>query len=141
MNIRQIKNKLIEFGIDEAQKEAEMFAEHFLGLDAVKLAIEPEFEPTPALIEAIEMRCEKKIPIQHILGKAYFMGEYFKVNKEVLIPRDETEILTRKAIEIVKKNGFKTVLDIGTGSGCIACIIAKKYGGSGFGRRYFNFGA
>jgi release factor glutamine methyltransferase len=53
------------------------------------------------------------------------MGEKFIVNPSVLIPRDETEILVRKAVEIIKENRFKTVLDIGTGSGCIACMIAK----------------
>lgn len=128
MNIRQIKEKLINAGIEpnEARKEAEMFVEHFLKLNAVKLAINPDFEPSEQMLEAINLRCEKKIPIQHLLEKAYFMGEYFKVNENVLIPRDETEILTTKAISLIKENDFKTVLDIGTGSGCIACIIAKN---------------
>ena len=53
------------------------------------------------------------------------MGEKFIVNPSVLIPRDETEILVRKAVEIIKEQHFKSVLDIGTGSGCIACMIAK----------------
>lgn len=53
------------------------------------------------------------------------MGEKFIVNESVLIPRDETELLVRKAVEIIKKNDFKKVLDIGTGSGCIACMIVK----------------
>ncbi|MBR1753734.1 peptide chain release factor N(5)-glutamine methyltransferase [bacterium] len=127
MNTKQIRDKLISSGIEfgEAQREAEMFAEHYLGLNAVKLAINPEFEPTEEMSDAILKRCQKKIPIQHLLGKAYFMGEYFKVNENVLIPRDETEILTVKVINIVKENGFKYVLDIGTGSGCIACMVAK----------------
>ena len=54
------------------------------------------------------------------------MGEFFKVTPDVLIPRDETEILVTKAIELIKQNGFENALDIGTGSGCIACTIAKK---------------
>ena len=54
------------------------------------------------------------------------MGEYFKVTPDVLIPRDETEILVKKAIEIINQNKFEDVLDIGTGSGCIACTIAKN---------------
>jgi len=53
------------------------------------------------------------------------MGEKFIVNQSVLIPRDETEILVRKAIEIINENNFKIALDVGTGSGCIACMIAK----------------
>ena len=54
------------------------------------------------------------------------MGEFFKVTPDVLIPRDETEILVTKAIEFVEKDEMKNVLDIGTGSGCIACTIAHK---------------
>ena len=54
------------------------------------------------------------------------MGEFFKVTPDVLIPRDETEILVRRAIEFIIKKDFKHVLDIGTGSGCIACTIAKN---------------
>ena len=53
------------------------------------------------------------------------MGEKFIVDANVLIPRDETEILVRKAIEIIEQNNFKTALDMCTGSGCIACMIAK----------------
>ena len=53
------------------------------------------------------------------------MGEKFIVNPSVLIPRDETEILVRKAIEIINQNNLKMALDVGTGSGCIACMVAK----------------
>ena len=82
--------------------------------------------------EQIEIVKEKAIerakthhPIQHITGIADFMGEKFKVTDKTLIPRDETELLVRKSIEIINKNNLKTALDIGTGSGCIACMIAK----------------
>ena len=52
------------------------------------------------------------------------MGEKFIVNPSVLIPRDETEILVRKAVEIIKENKFKQIMDMCTGSGCIACMVA-----------------
>lgn len=127
MNIKQIENILKEVGIEqnEAKAEAKMFAEHFLGLNEKDLLLNPEFKETEGLIKAIDLRCKTRKPIQHIIGKAYFMGEDFIVNENVLIPRDETEILVRKAVEIIKENNFKQVLDIGTGSGCIACMIAK----------------
>ena len=76
--------------------------------------------------EKLEHRIKTHCPIQHIIGKSWFMGNFFKVNKDVLIPRDETEILVRKAIEIIKENDYQDILDIGTGSGCIACTIAQK---------------
>ena len=75
--------------------------------------------------EKAEFRAKTRYPIQHIIGFADFMGEKFIVNKDVLIPRDETEILVTKAVELINKNDFKTALDVGTGSGCIACMVAK----------------
>lgn len=67
-------------------------------------------------------------PIQYILGKAEFMGLEFKVTPDVLIPRPETEILVEKAIGIVQSSEFKVhgVLDLCTGSGCIAISLAKS---------------
>lgn len=58
-------------------------------------------------------------PISYILGYEYFYGRKFNVNRDVLIPRPETEGL----VEIVLKHNFKTMIDIGTGSGCIAITV------------------
>ncbi len=78
------------------------------------------------IVEAkARLRAKTRQPIQYIIGHAHFMGEKFIVNENVLIPRDETEILVRKAVEIIEKYGFKSVLDMCTGSGIIACMIAK----------------
>lgn len=131
MNIKQIEKMLIKAGIEqnEAKIESKMFIQHFLGLTSVDLALSEELNSSDDqlknLLQAVNARIQTRRPIQHILGKAYFMGEYFIVNDSVLIPRDETEILVRKAVEIIKKNNFRQILDIGTGSGCIACMIAK----------------
>lgn len=65
-------------------------------------------------------------PLQYILGEQYFMGLKFCVNSEVLIPRADTEILVYKIIELGKKLGEIKVLDLCTGSGCIAVSIAKN---------------
>lgn len=127
MNIKQIEKILIDSGIEqnEAKIETKMLLKHFLGLRDVDLIINQEFENIDLVLEKATLRAETKKPIQHIIGSAYFMGEDFIVNENVLIPRDETEILVRKAVEIINENDFKTVLDIGTGSGCIACMIGK----------------
>ena len=72
----------------------------------------------------IKTRAEH-IPLQHITGRQEFMGLVFKVTKDVLIPRQDTEILTELA------GGYsagKDVLDMCTGSGCIAISIKKLYG-------------
>ena len=64
----------------------------------------------------------KNIPIQYVLGEANFYGLKFKVNRSTLIPRVETEEL----VEYILNHKFNSVLDIGTGSGCIAISIAKN---------------
>ena len=149
MNIKQIENKLIESGIasGEAKAEAKMFVKHFLGLSDKDLILNGEFEENEALLQAVNLRVATKKPIQHIIGTAHFMGEDFIVNEHVLIPREETEFLVRAAVEIINKKLPPTpalppqggrelallpsrplVLDIGTGSGCIACMIAKHSG-------------
>lgn len=130
MNIQVIVEKLINAGVEpnEAKKEVKMLLEHFCNyseIDLIKGRDLTESELS-CLSEKIEQRITTKIPVQYIIGEAWFMGEFFKVSKDVLIPRDETEILVRKAIEIVNSNDFEDVLDIGTGSGCIACTIAKQ---------------
>jgi len=131
MKIKQIENILTEAGIEsnEAKIEAKMLIKHFVGISDVDLFLNEEFEVSEDLFAKIETaaksRAHKRVPIQHIIGTAHFMGEDFIVNENVLIPRDETEILVRKAVEIINNNSFKLVLDIGTGSGCIACMVAK----------------
>lgn len=67
-------------------------------------------------------------PVQYIIGNVDFYGNIIYVNKDVLIPRFETELLVEKTIKYIKSTFNKqvSVLDIGTGSGCIAITIAKN---------------
>lgn len=66
------------------------------------------------------------IPVQYILGYSYFYNLKLKVNSNTLIPRSETEILVELAINKIKENNFKKVLDICTGSGAIALAIKNN---------------
>jgi len=66
------------------------------------------------------------IPLQQISGKAYFYRSEFVVNKEVLIPRPESEILVSMAVDFAKKNHIQSVLDIGTGSGCLIISLLRE---------------
>lgn len=65
-------------------------------------------------------------PLQYIIGKVEFFGVMFKVTPDVLIPRPETEILVETVIDNHKASGNISVLDIGTGSGCIAVAVVKN---------------
>ena len=130
MKIQEITKLLINNGIEEneAKYEIKMLLEHLFDYTEKDKLMGKSIsnEDFKILQEKIDFRVKTKTPIQYIIGKSWFMGEYFKVTPDVLIPRDETEFLVKKAIEIINQNKFDDVLDIGTGSGCIACTIAKN---------------
>lgn len=129
MSIQEILKILTDSGIEpnEANTEVKMLLEHFAnyGVKDIVMGNKLTDEKLRIVKEKAELRAKTRQPIQHIIGFADFMGEKFIVNQSVLIPRDETEILVRKAIEIINENNFKMALDVGTGSGCIACMVAK----------------
>lgn len=70
-------------------------------------------------------RVNRNEPVQYILGKAHFYGREFQVNPSVLIPRPETELLVEEVLKNTS-NASGKILDIGTGSGCIAITLAKE---------------
>lgn len=129
MSIQEIIKILTDSGIEEneANVEVKMLLEHFAnyGVKDIISGNKLTTEKLELVKEKAELRAKTRQPIQHIIGYADFMGEKFIVNPSVLIPRDETEFLVRKTIEIINKNNFTMALDVGTGSGCIACMIAK----------------
>lgn len=129
MAIHEIVKILTDSGIEknEADIEVKMLIEHFAGFGVKDIIMGKKLDSAKLEIvrEKALLRAKTRQPIQHIIGFADFMGEKFIVNPSVLIPRDETEILVQKAVEKINLNNFKMALDIGTGSGCIACMIAK----------------
>lgn len=106
--------------------------EHFLGIKSYTYIIEPQFRIPESglslLSDAIERLCAAE-PLQYVLGCADFYGRSFKVSPAVLIPRPETESLCRKAIDLagqrISGEAFR-VLDLCTGSGCIAWTMALE---------------
>lgn len=126
--IQEIVKILTDSGIEpnEAAVEVKLLIEHFAnyGYKEIILGKKLSTEKLELVKEKAILRSKTKQPIQHIIGYADFMGQKFIVNPSVLIPRDETEILVRKAVEIINKNDFKSALDVGTGSGIIACMTA-----------------
>jgi release factor glutamine methyltransferase len=107
-----------------------LMIEHYLGLQRFVLALQPDTivskEEEQPLFEGLsQLKLQK--PVQYILGVAHFMDMEFKVNEHVLVPRPETEELVRWILEQEKGNqGELKILDIGTGSGCIAIALAKN---------------
>ena len=86
-----------------------------------------KYLPEDKLNDGIE-RLKKGEPVQYIVGNTDFYGNIIKVNKNVLIPRFETEELVQKTMQHIKKffNKKVNIVDLGTGSGCIAITLKKE---------------
>ena len=115
------------YGEGEAKAIARMVYEVRYGLTFTDLCIGKDTQLSAddqAELEEIAQRLERHEPIQYVLAKAEFMGEWYDVEPGVLIPRPETEELVRW---IVLKETTANILDIGTGSGCIAITLAAMY--------------
>lgn len=128
MKKNEFINLMVKSGFDsiEAKAEVELILEFVLNKTKEEILFISDFNDEK-IMPVIKERIETRRPIQYILGYAPFMGEKFIVDENVLIPRDETEILVREAFASLKKIKKETVkiLDIGTGSGIIACMLGK----------------
>lgn len=119
-----------EYPTAEINSFFNILAKAYLDLNRLQLALAPETELTSPDIEKFKnalFRLKNHEPIQYIIGETEFYGITFEVDKGVLIPRPETEELVAWIISEAKNNQENLkILDIGTGSGCIAISLAKN---------------
>ena len=122
--------RLEQAGIDEADNKLRWGAGHLLGcglLDVLR-----HLDDVPAPTEAGQFgtmlgRLERHEPVQYVIGETDFMGLRIQCDPRALIPRPETEGLVRCAEEFLRsRTGTPVVVDVGTGTGCIACALAKR---------------
>jgi release factor glutamine methyltransferase len=120
------------YGKHEVDSFFYLCTEHYLSIPRIQLTLEPGLaitkSETDTFFKVIEHLKQQK-PIQYLLGETEFFGLRFKVNDSVLIPRQETEELVDLIIRSVTLSTVKkslNILDIGTGSGCIAISLAKN---------------
>lgn len=120
------------YDIGEVESFFYLILEEKQKLKRIDLALNPDLTFSKEEIQiwnSILEQLQKEIPVQYLLGKTSFYGLEFEVNSTVLIPRPETEELVEWIIESQKLEvGIKNIkiLDIGTGSGCIAISLAKN---------------
>ena len=121
----QIKHILLQGGIEqgEASALALMLIEETTGLSRTQILTGSAYIPDTSQLLSHAQAIAGGTPIQHLLGYAYFMGMKLKVNPSVLIPRPETEELINWVLETTPAPS--SILDIGTGSGCIAIALKR----------------
>ena len=129
-NSKELFNELVnQVRLDETRDEIcsiiYLLLEDKFGLTKVEVMTGKEIEPVKLdNFNDIIQRINRHEPIQYVLGKAEFYGRGFAVDGSVLIPRPETELLIRAVLK--EKKFSPTILDIGTGSGCIAITLAVE---------------
>jgi len=121
-------------GLEEARLEAELLVAHALGLDRLRLFLRLDQPVTGAEVDAARdllVRRGRREPTAYIIGKREFFGRDFAVGPGVLVPRPETELLVDRARELIGgASAGKRVLDVGTGSGCLAVTLALELEGA-----------
>jgi release factor glutamine methyltransferase len=121
------KDYLLSKGIDNARLEAEWLLCSATGLDRVGLYLQydkPLNEAELSAYRALVARRARREPLQHILGSQEFCGLEYEVTPDVLIPRHDTELLVSEAV--TRQPKARLILDVGTGSGCIAITLQKR---------------
>tara|TARA_B100000989_G_scaffold290355_1_gene263412 strand:+ start:1935 stop:2777 length:843 start_codon:yes stop_codon:yes gene_type:complete len=124
--LNEAKKKLIDSNISTPNIDSEILLSHILKIDREKLLCNLEskidIEQIYNFKNLLNLR-QKKMPIAYIIKKKEFWKNNFFVDRSVLIPRPESEIILEKALANIKKNESKKILDIGTGSGCLIISI------------------
>jgi release factor glutamine methyltransferase len=114
-------------GVPAPEWDAERLLRHVLGWDRAVLIANPDRvvpEPEAERFRALVRRRASREPLQYILGTQAFWKHDFLVTPAVLIPRPETELLVETSLELLKNVERPLIVDVGTGSGCIALSLA-----------------
>ena len=143
MNIKELERELYSYGIEDARGEAYLIIERLFGVSRASLMLDRERDFSKAELDGLLQKRKERIPLQYIFGDWEFMGKKFFVSEDCLIPQPDTEILTEKALEILKKwqdvdenakckmqnaKSDTLVADLCTGSGCIGLSLLTHGG-------------
>jgi len=120
---------LREAGVSNPQLDAELLLRHVTGWDRATVLSQPTREVTGETLARFRSLTEARAlrrPLQHLTGTQAFWRHEFLVNADVLIPRPETELLVEAGLESLRDTSRPAVVDVGTGSGCIALSLAAE---------------
>lgn len=126
---RGVRDVFRRAGIDTAELDARLLAEVAFGMDRLML-VNREREPAdPEALKKLQAMAERRIkgePVTRILGEKEFFGLTFKLNEATLVPRPETELLVIRTLALLEGRHHKRILDLGTGTGCIAISVLTE---------------
>ena len=108
------------------RSDARRLVEHASGLSIAEALEQPPTQRTMAHLDAMLERRANGEPLQYVLGSWGFRSLDVHVDRRVLIPRPETEVVVERALDVIDELGARTVVDLGTGSGVIALSIAME---------------
>ncbi len=120
---------LAKAGVPDPSLDAEALLRHVTGWDRATVLVQPrqslDAGQESRFLALVEERSRRR-PLQHLLGTQAFWRHDFRVTPDVLIPRPETEVLVEAAIQRLRPLDEPTIVDVGTGSGCIALSLAAE---------------
>jgi release factor glutamine methyltransferase len=128
--LRDARRFLQSHRVPDASANAEFLLSHLMGFKRLELYVRGDRTVTTAMLSRYRAMLERRAsrePLPYLLGEHDFMGLRLRVTPDVLIPRPETEGLVKKAMPWIRKLGSKSLVDVGTGSGCIAIAMARFF--------------
>ncbi len=127
--LKQLRLRFAAAGLDTPDLDARILVRHVLSLSDADL-ITGQAQATPAQLSALETAAARRLagePVSRILGFREFWGLRFKITPDTLDPRPDTERLVEMAVESMKDNPPRKILDLGTGTGCILLSLLSEF--------------
>ena len=137
VRVRDVLDKTVPFlkakGFDSARLDTEVLLAHVLGVPRIQLYVRYDEVLPPARAEAMRGLVRRRAaaePVAHLVGHREFFSHRFRVTADTLVPRPSTETLVVESLALLKEADAPRVLDLCTGTGCVAVSIAKGHDGA-----------